>query len=105
LGVRRGAALCGREEKEKRRKKEKEKRIRKKKKGKREGEGKLGKFWEKLGKIREKGKRDFVGILRIFGCRRNFWDGGDGEAGQPAGFAARAPRVREGEDDRGLEGG
>jgi hypothetical protein len=91
--------------KRKEKEKGKRKKNKEKEKGKREGEGKLGKFWEKLGKIREKGKRDFVGILRIFGCRRNFWDGGDGEAGQPAGFAARAPRVREGEDDRGLEGG
>jgi hypothetical protein len=96
----------------------------------------LGKFCEKIGKIREKGKRDFGGIFRIFGSRRNFRDSGDGEAGRPAGpqraqdsrrggrqwrwgstrwatarvravpvgFAARAPRVREGEVDWGFEG-
>jgi hypothetical protein len=44
----------------------------------------MGKFWEKLGKIREKGKRDFGGIFRVFGCRRDFRDGGDGAAGRPA---------------------
>jgi hypothetical protein len=96
----------------------------------------LGKFWENLGKIRERGERDFGGIFWIFGCRRNFRDDSYGEAGRPAGprrawdsrrggrqrrwggtrwatarvravpagFAARAPRVREGKDVRGFEG-
>jgi hypothetical protein len=95
----------------------------------------LEKIWGNLGKIREKGEKRFGGVFRIFGCRRNFWDGGVGEADRPvgprrardsrrggrqrcwggrrwatarvravpAGFVARAPRVGEGDGDRGIE--
>jgi hypothetical protein len=34
-----------------------------------------------LGKLRE----GFVGFFRLSGCRRDFRDGGDGEADRPAG--------------------
>jgi hypothetical protein len=84
---------------------------------------------------RRKEKRGFAGFSG-FGCQRDFWDGGDGEADRPAGprrardsrrggrpwcwggtrwpmarvravpagFATRAPSVREGKDDRSFEG-
>jgi hypothetical protein len=78
----------GRRRKRKRRKKKrKEEKEKEKEKGKKEKEKekeKLGKFWEKIGKIREKGKRGLGGIFRNFGCRRNFRDDGDGKAGRPA---------------------
>jgi hypothetical protein len=67
----------------KKRKERKRKRKRENKRKKREKEKeweKLAKFWKKLGKMREKGKRDFGGIFRVFGCRHNFRDDGDGEA-------------------------
>jgi hypothetical protein len=52
--------------KKKREKKKKEKGKIKRKKEKEKG---VGKFWDKLGKIREKGKRDFGGIFRFSGFR------------------------------------
>jgi hypothetical protein len=40
---------------------------------------------EILGRIGEKGRKDSGGIFWVFGCRRDFRDGGGGEAGRPAG--------------------
>jgi hypothetical protein len=71
----------GKEKKRKKRKKEKKKR----KERKRKGEKDLEELEEILGKIRREGKRVFGGTFRVFGCRRDFRDGGGGEAGRPAG--------------------
>jgi hypothetical protein len=65
----------------KKREKEKGKR---KIKGKREGK-RNRKNWENFGENKGKGEKYFGGIFRVFGCRRNFRDGADGEAGRPVG--------------------
>jgi hypothetical protein len=40
---------------------------------------------EILGRIGEKGRKDSGGIFWVFRCRRDFRNGGDGEADRPAG--------------------
>jgi hypothetical protein len=118
----------GRKEKEKGKEKmgkrkgkgEKGKKGKGKGKEKEEGVRKLG---EILIKLEGRGKRDFVGssgfsgVSMIFGTAVMERRSGRRDRGMhgipdvvarvralPAGFAARAPRVREGEDDRGFEG-
>jgi hypothetical protein len=94
----------GREEKKKgkegkRRKEKKGKKKRKKggkkRKGRKEKKGKENKkrkenrekvFLENLGKLLGEFGEGFCGIFPVFGCRRVFWDGGDGEADRSSGL-------------------
>jgi hypothetical protein len=68
--------------------KEKEKGEKKKENREKGKEGKrkrVSKIRRNPRKFRRKGEKVFYGVFWFFGCWRNFRDGGDGEAGWPAG--------------------